>query len=938
MIPDRKPPIDSDTLLRLTLEAAADCAVFLLDAEGLVAEWRPAAERLFGYGEAEILGQPFARFVTLEQVAQGEPERSLRAAAAGERAALEGWLKRKDGTQFWAASTLTAWRDEHAQLRGYALATRDRTEQRVAQDLLEKRERRFSALIEHSWDAVCLLAADGSVLYASPSTERIHGYSRQEFLGRKALDLVHPDDLPRIMEMFGRLTASPGQTLTTSFRYRHKDGRWIWLEGVGTNLLEEPSVRAIAANFRDVTRQREVEEIRSQLAAIVESCDDAIIGKTLDGVIVSWNKAAERLYGYTAEEMIGQPLSRLIPPGQPDELPGLRERIKRGERISDHETVRLRKDGTRVEVSLSISPVRDADGRIIGAAKITRDATARRKAEKRQRLLAESGAVLTASLDDQAILEGVARLVVPALADFCVIYVRGEGDALRQAAAVHIDPAKNALLRELARLYQPHDHPQSLAAQVMRTGQSELVPQLSLDALQEIDASNRVMAIVRDLDPLSCIVVPLSARGRTLGTIAVLTSESGRRYEASDREFAEELGRRVALAVDNARLYRDVREADRRKGEWIAMLAHELRNPLAPMLTGLHLLRRNGGAAVEQAGMMLERQVRHMARLVDDLLDVSRVARGQIRLQRERLDLARLVRTTATDLRPILVEAGVGLNVTTPDTPLWVIGDATRLAQVLNNLLDNAAKFTDRGGRVTVKLTVPGKPPGLSRRDEPAASPRLAELRVSDTGIGVAPEVLPRLFEPFSQADRSLHRTKGGLGLGLALVKGLTELHGGKVHASSAGLGRGTEFVVRLPLTEEPAALSDSVHDAQPSEERRRILVVEDNRDAADSLRMLLELMGHEVQVAYTGPDGVRLAQTWQPAVVVSDIGLPGLDGFGVARALRSNPSTAQARLIAVTGYGTEDDRRLARESGFDHLLTKPADPGVLQRLLAESA
>ena len=928
MTRDRTPPlVDSEQLLRLLLESTSDCAVFPLDADGRVAGWDAAAERLFGYAEGEALGQPLARFFTPEDVARGEPERQLRAAASAGRSAGERWLVRKDGTWFWAAGDLTALRDERGRPCGYVLATRDRTEQRHAHELLEKRERRFHALIEHGWDAVCLLSAAGDVLYASPSTDRIHGYSRQDFVGRKALELVHPDDLPHLMEAFDRLLASPGQTLACSFRYRHADGRWLWLEGVGTNLLDEPSVRAVAANFRDVTRQREDEQIRSQLAAIVESSDDAIIGKTLDGVIVSWNRAAERLYGYTAEEAVGKPLSILIPPGLPDELPGLLERLKRGETIDHFETVRLRKDGTQVEVELSLSPVKDAEGRIVGAAKIARDSTARRKAEKRQRLLAESGAVLTASLDDQAILESVARLVVPALADYCVIHVRGEGDEIRQAAACCLDPRKEQLLHELARVYRPDDHPESRAARVIRTGQADLVPQFAFAAAEAVDPSDRLIAIVHDLDPRSGVIVPLSARGRTLGTIALIASESGRRYDASDREFAEELAHRVALAVDNARLYREVREADRRKGEWIAMLAHELRNPLAPLLTGLHVLRRSGGdrPAIEQAGSMMERQVRHMARLVEDLLDVSRVAQGKIRLRRERLDLARLVRTTAGDRRHALTDVGVALTVETPETPVWLTGDATRLAQVLSNLLDNAAKFTDRGGRVEVKLTA----------DE---SRRWAELRVRDTGVGIEPELLARLFEPFSQADRSLHRTKGGLGLGLALVKGLTELHGGKVRASSEGPGRGSEFLIRLPLEGEPAALSDQIREPRPSKEQRRILVVEDNRDAADTLRMLLELLGHEVRVAYTGPDGVRMAEEWRPAVVLSDIGLPGLDGFGVARALRGNPATAQARLIAVTGYGSEDDRRLARESGFDHLLTKPADPGVLQQLLVGPA
>jgi PAS domain S-box-containing protein len=804
------------------------------------------------------------------------------------------------------------------------VAVRDRTEARLAEELLEKRERRFRALIEHGWEAVTLLAADGTVLYASPSTTRVLGYPPGAFVGRKALEAVHPDDLPRISQLFAQLLAQPRLTLHSTFRYRHADGGWRWLEGIGTNLLDEPSVRAIAANFRDITRQREDEQIRSQLAAIVESSEDAIIGADLNGVVVSWNKAAERLYGYTAEEMIGKSLSALAPPGQPDELAGLMERLRHGEGVEHHETIRQRKDGARIEVALSISPIRDAEGRVVGAAKIARDATARRTAERRQRLLAESGAVLAASLDDRAILSAVARLIVPALADYCLIHILEDGGHIVQAAASHTDPAKEALLWELADVHGPGDDADGLVLRVVRTGESELLPH-NADALAEaVRPPARVTEILRELGARSAILAPLSARGRTLGVVSLVAAGRGRRFDASDREFAEELAHRIALAVDNARLYREVREADRRKGEWIAMLAHELRNPLAPLLTGLHVLRRSGGdpAAAEKAEEMMERQVRHLARLVDDLLDVSRVARGKIALRRERLDLARLVRTAAADRRPALESAGLTLAVETPETPLWVSGDATRLSQVLGNLLDNAAKFTDRGGRVEVKLNATEGGPG-------------AELRVRDTGVGIDPELLPRLFEPFSQADRSLHRSKGGLGLGLALVRGLTELHGGTVRAASAGPGRGAEFVVRLPLEAEPPVLSKAGAEPRAGGAPRRVLVVEDNRDSADTLRMLLELQGHEVRVAYTGPEGVRLAREWRPTVVLSDIGLPGLDGFGVARALRADAATSGARLIAVTGYGTDEDRRLARESGFDHLLTKPADPAVLQDLLA---
>jgi signal transduction histidine kinase len=399
---------------------------------------------------------------------------------------------------------------------------------------------------------------------------------------------------------------------------------------------------------------------------------------------------------------------------------------------------------------------------------------------------------------------------------------------------------------------------------------------------------------------------------------AILAAASERRrHEEAQRQAQQELERRVEERT--AQLV----EAGRRKDEFLAMLAHELRNPLAPLRTALHLLgqRAGGDPAFRQILEIMERQVRHLARVVDDLLDVSRITQGRVQLRPERLDLARLTRTAAEDHRDIFRQARLALDVDVPEVPVWVMGDSLRLTQVFSNLLQNAAKFTEPGGRVSVRLAVGG----------PAGK---AEVLVRDTGVGIGPEVLPRLFEAFAQADRSLDRSKGGLGLGLALVKGLAELHGGEVIAASAGPGRGSEFTVRLPVEPEPAALSELPTGPRPDGKRLRILVVEDNRDSADSLRLLLELYGYEVVVAYSGPDGVKAAEEWRPDVVLCDIGLPGLDGYGVAGQLRRNPATAAARVIAVTGYGSEDDRRKTREAGFDQHMVKPVDPEALRQVL----
>jgi CheY-like chemotaxis protein len=359
-------------------------------------------------------------------------------------------------------------------------------------------------------------------------------------------------------------------------------------------------------------------------------------------------------------------------------------------------------------------------------------------------------------------------------------------------------------------------------------------------------------------------------------------------------------------------------EADRRKGEFLALLAYELRNPLAPILNALHVLSLSPAPnpAAGQARAILERQVRGLTRLVDDLLDVLRLEQGQLTLRRERLDLARLVRTAAEERRAALEEAGLGLGLDLPETPVWVMGEPGRLGQIAGRLLDRAAKRAGRGWRVGVRLTAdPGGP---------------AVLRITDTGAGGT--IRKEEGGRGKESDRPPSSLPSG-GLGLALVQGLAELHGGTVEAS------GAEFVVRLPYEDEPAALSGGGAAGRPPGQPLRILIVEDNRDAADSLRVLLQLLGHDVRVAYTGPDGVREAAGWRPQVVLSDIGLPGgLDGYGVARALRRDPATARALVVAITGYGSDDDRRRAREAGFDHALTKPADPAVLEEMLRRFA
>jgi signal transduction histidine kinase len=415
--------------------------------------------------------------------------------------------------------------------------------------------------------------------------------------------------------------------------------------------------------------------------------------------------------------------------------------------------------------------------------------------------------------------------------------------------------------------------------------------------------------------------IRLAAAART----ALQKADARRRAVRAEAEREELLARERSARAEAERLLRESREADRRKDEFLAMLAHELRNPLGPIVNAIELLTspRRHGQSLDQLRDILQRQVRHLSRLVDDLLDVSRITRGKVQLRRERLDAAELVRATAEDHRQLIEAAGLTLKLDVGAEPVWATGDSTRLAQALANLLLNSVKFTDAGGSVAVALTVDHQQ-------------KRAVVRVEDTGIGIEPDMLPLVFETFAQADRSLDRARGGLGLGLALVKGLVELHGGQVNAASDGTGQGAVFTFWLPLAASESPLPPAPPGAIVALPLH-ILIVEDNRDAADSLRMVLELSGHKVEVAYTGKQGIEYASRDRPNVVLCDLGLPGgMSGYDVARALRQDPETAGIRLIAITGYGQPEDRARSHEAGFDLHLTKPVTPEEMHRVLAE--
>jgi len=382
------------------------------------------------------------------------------------------------------------------------------------------------------------------------------------------------------------------------------------------------------------------------------------------------------------------------------------------------------------------------------------------------------------------------------------------------------------------------------------------------------------------------------------------------------------IGLRWALAHERA-AFQALHRSDERKSQFIAMLSHELRNPLAPLRHALWLLERAGPDSEQAASARatLGRQLLHLTRITDDLLDVTRISHGLFRLQTSRVDLVDLVRRAVEDHEALFASRRVTLETDLGTLPLWLDADATRLGQVIGNVLWNAAKFTDPDGRASIRVS----------RDAGG----LAVVRVRDDGIGIPADVLERVFEPFVQADLSLDRTRGGLGLGLAIVKALVTRHGGTVEARSEGAGRGSEFTIRLPLAPEQPLLATAPRPPDETMPRHRVLVVEDNLDAAETLREMLLMWDHEVEVAHDGREGIDKARAFQPDVVLCDIGLPVMDGYAVARAMRSDPKLSSMFLVAVTGYASADDARRAAGAGFDRHLGKPVPLEVLQEVLA---
>ncbi len=546
------------------------------------------------------------------------------------------------------------------------------------------------------------------------------------------------------------------------------------------------------------------------------------------------------------------------------------------------------------------------------------------RAHRRSAFLARASAALSGSLNYAATTRELPQIAVPFLADVAALTLPG-GDGVDTGTIVAwagSAPGRSPCLESVAAVECPRWR--EAIERVMATGNGE--------SLIAGTAANRTdpLELPRGVTVESVVVLPLAARGRTIGALSLGLGPTRRPFDADVLAIATDLASRAAIALDNVLLYRDMRDQDRRKNEFLAMLSHELRNPLAPIMNAVHVMdsQPDDKARLAWARGVLQRQVGQLRRLVDDLLDVSRITHGKIELRFETVDLAEVMSLAVETARPLIDDRGHSLTVALPEQPMRVKGDFARLAQMMANLLNNAAKYTDEGGRIALEAARQG-PDAL--------------IRVRDSGIGIPAEALAQIFDVFRQLGGDADHARGGLGVGLTLVKRLVEMHGGTIEARSEGRSRGSEFVLRLPLLPESTAAAPGPDVPAASEprdarapRRRRILVADDSVDLAESMGLLLEMLGNDVRVTHDGMSAVSAESEFRPDLVFLDIGMPKLDGFETCRRIRGKPWGKEPVIVALTGWGQPEDQRRSHEAGFDHHLVKPIEPAMLERFLTQ--
>ena len=801
--------------------------------------------------------------------------------------------------------------------------------------------RHLARVVESSDDAIVSKDLNGTIVSWNRAAERMFGYTATEAIGRSIRMIIPADRQSEEDMVLGRIRAGEAITHFETIRQR-KDGTLIPIS-LTVSPIHDEAGQVIGASkiARDISERTQAETARRRLAAVVESSDDAVITKDLTSIVTSWNPAAERMFGYTAAEAIGKSIRMLIPDELQSEEDVVLARIRAGEKIDHYETIRQRKDGARLNISLTVSPIRNADGEIVGASKIARDVTERarlieaateqaRNTEK----LGEVGAIVASTLDRETIVQKVTDIATeltraafgaffynvtdPKSGDAYMLYTLS--GAPREAFAKFPHPRATAV-------FAPTFHgegPVRLAdvTQDPRYGQS--APYHGMPP--------------GHLPVRSYLAVPVKGvAGDVLGGLFFGHSDIGVFTEQHER-LAVGVAAWASVALENSRLYADAQTANRMKDEFLAVLSHELRTPLNAIVGYSRLLRGNilSGEKAARGLETLERNATWLTQIVEDVLDVSRIVAGKIRLDVQPVELPLIVDNAVATVQPAADAKQVRLQTIVDPRVGPVSGDPSRLQQVVWNLLTNAVKFTPKKGRVQVRL-------------ERVNSH--VEIVVSDTGMGIGPDFLPYVFERFRQAEAGTTRKTGGLGLGLAIVRHIVEMHGGTVEASSAGEGQGATFRVRLPLMiVHPEAVE--TRREHPRTERREALTglgdlsgvhvfaIDDEEDALNLLRVVLETAGAEVTTENSPEAALERIAEVRPDVLVVDLGMPGIDGFELITRVRQSRDKAIRRIpaAALTAFARSEDRTKALRSGFEMHLAKPVDPGELVASVATLA
>lgn len=912
----------------------APFGIQVFDPEGRTIRVNHAWETLWGIPFATLAGRSIFDDPQLE--AQGVIPQ-LRRAFAGEPAFIPpisydprqnlADLPSNLAAERWVSAVAYPLKDAADNVVEVVLVYEDITDRRRAQVALRESEEKLRLMADTIPQLAWMTRPDGSVFWYNRRWFEYTGTTFDEVEGWRWQSLIHPDALPPALERW-KHSLTTGEPFDMVFPIRGVDGRYRpFLTRV--NALRNDSGE-ILYWFGTNTDVAELRQAREALASSEERLRLALNAGRM-GVwdwnirtgSLKWSESLELVYGLEPGTFGGtlNDFERLIHPDDRNEVViALRQAIENEDDV-ELEFRNVRDDG-RVRWIAATGRVfpgsDDSPLRMIG---VGLDITQRKRAEQTSRFLADASAALALIVDFDSSLQRLAGLAVPHFADWAIVDVV-EDRELRRVAIKNTDSDEVRRAQDLGFEFPLHPSEAGGTWDVIQSGRAYLSPALDLPP----DAESTTPSIAQQFALRSGISVPLMSRGKTIGALTFLIARSTHRYDETDLAVAQDLANRAAIAIENAQLYRELREADVRKDEFLATLAHELRNPLAPIRNGLQVLRLSGSSTetARETRAMMERQLNQMVRLVDDLLDVSRITRNKLELRKDRVLLGAVIQSAIETSRPLIEQFRHRLTVNLSPLPVALDADPVRLAQVFSNLLNNSAKYTEPGGKIELEASV---------------KDGVAIVHVRDNGLGIPADAMPRLFQMFSQVDRNMQRAEGGLGIGLTLVRRLVEMHGGTVEAHSDGPGRGSVFTVTIPVVRES---STSLHPAQlpeaASSSRRRILVVDDNHDSAQSLSMMLSLMGNETQIASDGLAAVAAATSFQPDLIFLDIGLPKLNGYEACRRIREVDLARRPVIVALTGWGQDEDRRRSQEAGFDHHLVKPVDIADLNSILQRHA